>query len=377
MVRRTAGFTLVELLLAATIMLLIMAGLFGVASASQRAFRTQPTELDMQQRLRTAAEVLIADLSQAGSGPVNGLFGAPLGHTVPSVLPYRVGSRGDPVGVDRSDAITVIAALPGAAAVPLRDPFASGSTSWARLDWVPACPAGDPACGVKAGSAVILVDGHGHADLFSVADVSSDRLQLAPRGAVSRAVFPAGSWVVPVGIDVYALRTGGAEEGRQLVHGDGEQPEMPQIDHVAWLSFEYFGEPQPPRMRVAPRAGEPVTTYGPAPPPFGVDDDQDAWQAGENCTFTAASGAIVPRLPLLGSGRPALVPLSSANLTDGPWCRDGSTANRYDADVLRIRRIRVCLRVEAASSSPRASGSLVPEQQVVFDVVPRTLATGR
>jgi hypothetical protein len=34
-------------------------------------------------------------------------------------------------------------------------------------------------------------------------------------------------------------------------------------------------------------------------------------------------------------------------LTDGPWCADSTSAGRFDADLLRVRRIRLDLAVEA------------------------------
>jgi len=98
----------------------------------------------------------------------------------------------------------------------------------------------------------------------------------------------------------------------------------------------------------------------------------------------------------MGDGS-ALVPLSAASLTDGPWCPDAANSNRYDADLLRIRKIRVAIRVQTGNRALRGSGSLatgpdalftnggtarslsntVPDQAIRFDVSPRNLNLGR
>ena len=79
-----------------------------------------------------------------------------------------------------------------------------------------------------------------------------------------------------------------------------------------------------------------------------------SWPPGENCTFAVVEGVHAPRLTVLGSGSPALVELTHAILTDGPWCPDSLATNRFDADLLRVRRIRVSLRVQSALASLRA-----------------------
>jgi hypothetical protein len=98
----------------------------------------------------------------------------------------------------------------------------------------------------------------------------------------------------------------------------------------------------------------------------------------------------------LGNGL-SLVPLTAANLTDGPWCPDPGNSNRYDADLLRIRKVRVTLRVQTGNRALRGSGSLaeggdalfknagtgvslartVPDRAIRFDVSPRNLNLGR
>ena len=61
---------------------------------------------------------------------------------------------------------------------------------------------------------------------------------------------------------------------------------------------------------------------------------------------------------VLGAGT-APVPLRPAQMIDGPWCPDETSANRWDADLLRIRRVRVTVRVEAALASLRGPAGVL------------------
>ncbi len=109
----------------------------------------------------------------------------------------------------------------------------------------------------------------------------------------------------------------------------------------------------------------PWTTYGPKPPPLGTNYSSDDWGDGENCLFQVVNGQQVPRLPDLSAGdRPgALVPIPYNQLNDGPWCpgatndKGDTLPNRYDADMLRVRKIRVTLRVQVAPDSLRGRES--------------------
>jgi type II secretory pathway pseudopilin PulG len=92
-----------------------------------------------------------------------------------------------------------------------------------------------------------------------------------------------------------------------------------------------------------------------------------------------------------GGGDPSLTRLTPAELTDGPWYPDAAAVDRWDADLLRIRRVAVSLRVEAAAGSLRGPASAlfahggtsrrghswVPDIEVRFDVSPRNLNLGR
>ena len=87
------------------------------------------------------------------------------------------------------------------------------------------------------------------------------------------------------------------------MHYDLFDNDVPLIDDVVGLRFEYLGDASPPVLRapVTDPIG-PWTSYGPKPPALGVDAG-DTWPAGENCTFQvdAASGQHVSRLATLGA----------------------------------------------------------------------------
>jgi hypothetical protein len=131
------------------------------------------------------------------------------------------------------------------------------------------------------------------------------------------------------------------------------------------------------------------TTYGPTPPGLGVPNAP--WLDGENCAFKVnAGGQYESRLETLGTAG-SQVSLSLASFKDGPWCPAAGSADRFDADLLRIRRVRVKLRVQAALASLRGpAGTLfvrggtsssaerfIPDQEIQFDVVPRNMNLGR
>ena len=125
----------------------------------------------------------------------------------------------------------------------------------------------------------------------------------------------------------YFLKTDTTANAFQLMRRDGAL-DLPVVDHVVKLEFEYLGEPP--------------------------------------------------------------MKLDLAVLTDGPWCPNALQPGRYDVDLLRIRRIRVALRVQAASAGLRGpAGRLFarggtatsaarwsPDQEVRFDVTPRNLHPG-
>ena len=195
-----------------------------------------------------------------------------------------------------------------------------------------------------------------------------------------------------VAMRTYYLRTDDATKTYQLRMFDGNATDLPLVDNVIKLEFEYYGEGRAPVLLPNKSLSDPVgpyTTYGPKPPALGVDNANDTWGAGENCVYQVVGGAHAPRLPDLANGV-GQVRLTQAMLTDGPWCPDPNSVMRYDADMLRLRRIRIKLRVQAPIELRGPAGALfhragtnsagqhfVPDQEVSFDITPRNLNLGR
>jgi prepilin-type N-terminal cleavage/methylation domain-containing protein len=382
------GFSLLELLIATALALVLATAVLSVVSVARAVSNAGADTTDLEQRLRAVSEAVSADLATAGSGPATGVLSRPIGAIVPCLLPFVIGPGGDPPGTARADAITVVTSAPRGAAVALAAAFAA-SAGVAELAVSPGCPTGDPSCGIRAGDVVLLVDGGGQADLFDVKSVTGSAVELQARGPVSGRGFQAGAWLVPVTVASYFLKAGTTADGVQLVSGNGGTSQLPFVDHVVGIEIRMFGDPQPPRLD-SPAPPPDRATYGPTPPPPGVDNQRDEWPAGENCTFVMSDGHQQSRLAALDGGT-GLVPLPLGLLTDGPWCPDAAAPNRVDADLLRVREVQVTIRLEASSPAVRGADARlfahpgaarhpwrwVPDRQVTIDVVPRALHVGR
>lgn len=385
-----AGFSLVELLIAVTIMTMITGAVLVMVTVARSLFRTQAEAADLQQRLRVAVDTLQKDLLMAGAGPSIGRAAGPLHASLAPVLPYRTGERNpDPAsGVfHRRDVISLLYVPPTSAQAVVQQVTLAGGLL--AITAAPNCGslAYDRLCGFTPGTPVLVFDDAGQADSGIIASVDGTTVSVEGPGLRGR-VDPGGhAMLVEVTQHTYWLDAGAAVP--RLMHYDGRETDSPVIDHVVDLRFDYFGDPRPPALLPqVDLAGEgPWTTYGPKPPPIGRDDPRDAWAAGENCTFSVADGVHVPRLAALGAGR-APVPLGTAQLTDGPWCPDAGDPVRFDADLLRIRRVRVIVRVQAGAATmrgragpwfrrggtPVSAFAVVPDQEIQLDVSPRNLA---
>jgi len=142
---------------------------------------------------------------------------------------------------------------------------------------------------------------------------------------------------------------------KRLMVYDGVRSDVPLVDQVVGLNFQYYADPSPGAIAV-PFPGESNCAYAGSPP--------------------------VPLLTNLGGAAPK--PLTAALLTDGPVC--GESPHRFDADLLRIRRISVTIRVQAESGEFRGSGRafatagvsrgggrIVSDLETTIDVTPRNM----
>jgi hypothetical protein len=305
------------------------------------------------------------------------------------VQPRKIGflpSYDDPPATFRSDAITLFYVPSTWAQTTLVAAMPVASTELI-VDQPPNCPPKD-LCGFEDGMQILLYDETGSFDPMTITSVmgTAAHLERNRQGPLSKS-YDEGAKVVQVEHRVYYLDTA----TDQLMLYDGYRSSAPVVDNVVALEFEYYGEPDPPALR-RPDIDR-STTYGPAPP--ALDAAQWSWPAGENCTIQVVAGRQQPRLPALGMPGGGLVRLSVADLTDGPWCPAGESPDRFDADLFRVRTIRVSLRIQSGSPEFRSAigrgadalflrpgtshgGYIqVPDLPIRFDVSPRNLNLGR
>jgi prepilin-type N-terminal cleavage/methylation domain-containing protein len=397
------GFSLIEMTVAMAVMLGITAGVFAIVNPSQGMFQTQTEVSDMQQRLRVASDTLYKDLVMAGGGSYQGKMSGSLLYTFAPVVPYRLGEiNDDPPGTFKTDTLTVIYIPPTNAQTTLANNPGNSLTNSVetRVAAQAGCPSGDALCGFSEGMTVLIYDENGHSETFTITqiqDVNQNNIKIQHNGEKLTYPFPMNpsTKIVQANSYTYFLKADATTSTYQLMRYDGgNAADVPVVDNVVGLSFRYFADPQPPQLNGHPLSDKtvPVTTYGPRPPVTGQNNG-DGWPDGENCVFMFAGPQLVPRLPVIGNGT-TLVELTAADLSDGPWCPGsaaGATPSSWDADLLRIRKIQITLRVQSAVAALRGPASAlftyggtskegtkwVPDQQMSFAVSPRNLNLGR
>lgn len=389
------GFTLIEMMVAMFIMVGITGTIFSLVNPARGTYRTAPEVADMQQRLRVGQVFLANDLMMAGAGsPAGGnLMGTLVNYFAP-IQPYRTGQIGsDPAaGVFyRPDAITLMYVPANAPQTSLSAAMPQPSSEL-KVTPQPNCPAGDELCGFKNGMRILIFDETGAYDDMTITAVQTSAQHLQHNKSIEGNTlskrYDVGAQVAQVMQRTFYFN----QATRQLMNYDGDQRDEAVVDDVVDVAFEYLGDPRPP-MIINPVSNPrgPWTSYGPKPPALGVKTT--SWPEGENCAFLvdAGSGGHAGRLPDLTAGGQGLVVMNQAMLTDGPWCPDATFPTRYDADLLRLRRVGVRLRVQVGSSELRGPAGalfryggtspggnrLVPDQEIRFEITPRNLNLGR
>jgi hypothetical protein len=353
---RGAGFSLVEVLVATSISVTVVLLACTMAVQAQYAWRGDSARVDLQQRARVAADILTRALFESGAGPPTGPGKGPLIRFLPPVVPRRTGRRNaDARTVVREDALTTFRVVPEMEHAELLLPAAAG-TSTIEITGAPACDL--PACGFVRGTSVLIFDALGNHDVFTVTDVAGQALTLGHHGTGAHPGYPAGSPVVAVDPSTYSLD----RDARILRRYDGDSTDLPLVDDVVRMDVEYFGDPRPPSW---PR------------PPAGM----------ANCLYESDASYRASLLPILPGAGESQALLTPDVLADGPWC--GTGGNQFDADLLRLRRVRITLRLQASDPAVRGNDRFrfqepgfarqasaeVPDVTVVVDVAPRNLRT--
>jgi Tfp pilus assembly protein PilW len=319
-----SGFTVVELIVALALTLIVAATVAATIEPARASFAAELERGDLQQRLRVGVDTLVRDVMSAGAGSTIGGNTGPLANTIAVVMPFQRGAtRNDPPGTFARDTITTIGVPATAAQTTLAADLPAGASTL-RLMPTLSCDIGVNLCGFTAGMTLLIYDASGAFDLVTARDVHDGALQIDIDAGASNA-YADGAAVVEARVQTYSLRGDRATESSQLVHNDGSNADAPVLDHVADLAFEY---------------------------------------AGDGDTRIAAS-----------------------DLVDGPWLPGATAPLRWDADLRRIRTIRVTLRLEAAIAALRGPAgrlfrnagtaasphALVPDSEVRFEISPRNL----
>lgn len=358
--RRSAdcrGYTMVELMVSTAIMLTVTGAIFSLMNPAQGSAQVQPEVADLQQRVRVGAETLFKELVMAGAGPYQGATTGSLINFFAPILPRRIGrvspDPGTGAGSFKSDVIT-LSYIPNSYSQTILSSSMPNVSAELKVTAQPNCPQGQVLCGFEEGMSVIIFDTAGNFDTFEITQVQADAAHLQHRGQDLTVPYDVGASVTQIVSNTYYLdRT-----TSRLMKYDGIASDLPMVDNVVDLKFEYFGDPVPPAL---PR------------PPAGA----------ANCLYDAA-GNYSPLMLTLTPNDGSLVALTEAMLTDGPYCGGGS--NQFDADLLRIRKIRVTLRLQTANPAFRAGRDInnalrqvsggeryIPDYTVAFEVAPRNL----
>lgn len=315
------GASLAELVVALGLTL-VLSGLALVALVeSAAAFAWQPASGELDARARSLTRAIASDLSGAGAGPAArfeaGIPGSRpadrLTAWMPPVLPRVIGLDGaDADTVASGDRLTVVTIASGA-------PQAAIRRVPPRWRWLPGttCPALVDGCRVDDGLPVLVLAPAIGFRLVEAAAVDADGLDLA---GIDDA--PAGSeaLVAEAGVVSYRFDRARGEILRARAGGRA----MPMLGDVVAFTVEYWGDAAPPTP---------------------------SWPAdGETCLALADGAA---RLPWLAPAGAAAVRLDLAQLGDGPWC--GEAPFRFDADLLRVQRVRVRIRVQADAAASRGA----------------------
>jgi hypothetical protein len=350
-----AGYTLVELLVSTAIMITVTGAIFSLMNPAQGSAQTQPEVADMQQRMRVGNDTLFKELVMSGAGPYQGPVTGALVNFFAPILPRRIGRLNPDQPTTVKDDTITLSYIPNSYSQTTISAAMPNVSAELKVTAQPNCPAsGDQLCGFTDGMDVIIFDSTGSFDLFTITKVQDNAAHLQHRGIDMSKPYDVGASVTQIVSNTYYLNA----NTNQLMRYNGGDQDVPIVDNVVALTFAYFGDPNPPTL--------------PKPP------------AGEaNCLYDATGN--YKNLATLAPDEGSLAPLPAAILKDGPMCGGGT--NAFDADLLRVRKVRVTMRVQAANPALRGSDTtlfkhpgtsrggekFVPDYNISFEVSPRNL----
>ena len=342
--RNGHGYTVIELLVATAVLLAATGGVFRLLDEGVARSGVWNEAADLHQRGRVGVDALSSLIAAAGAGRDT----APLARFFAAVEPRRRTAGGV-----SSAAITVRYAPENAPVTTLTAPLAPGEQI-VRIARHVGCADGTVACGFHPDMTIVFFDRAGNWDTVLIQSIAPDALTVIDRPAPRSITYETGTRVMQLIESSLYFEPADATLRRE----HASTSNLPLLDNVVDVKFEYFGDPVPP---VDPR------------PPAGV----------ANCLYDAG-GARLP-LPTLPADHGELATLGVAALGDGPMCGTGSTV--YDVDLLRIRKIRALLRLQtgvamlrgpdprlfAQPGSARAPSRMLPDVHLWLSFSPRNL----
>jgi hypothetical protein len=349
------GYSLLELLVSTAIMMVVTGSIFGMVNPSHSTAKAQPEVADLHQRMRVGSDTLFKELMMAGAGPYFGARTGSLLNFFAPLVPRRMGLlNGDKRDVVRPDTIT-LSYIPNSYSQTSIEHEMPPTSAEIKVTYPPNCQVPKELCGFEQGMTVIIFDNTGHFDTFTITEVQNPAAHMQHRGEGLNYTYAAGSTITQVVSNTYYRNAA----TNQLIRYDGANTETPIVDNLVDLQFEYFGEPSPP------------TTPDP-----GV-------AGGANCLYDAMHNLLAA--DTLPANEGSLTILKPEQFRDGPWCGGGDT--EFDADLLRVRKVRVTMRMQASDPSVRGANpalflnpgratqsmTMVPDYVVRFDVSPRNL----
>lgn len=335
------GYTIVELLVAAAVMLTVLAGVSGVLHAAILRVPWLEESTDLQQRTRAALELLSADLRSAGAGDPSGSLAGYL----PGVLPRT--AIAPPTAA--SAAVLTVRYVPADGAAGRLGAPLLPADALVVLQPGAVCVTNAVACGFRSGSTALVYDATGQGDRLTVDTIAPGTLGTSFTAA-RLASYPPGAGVAELLEVTYTL-----DPVSRVLQRQAGGVSLPLADNVTALAFEYAGTAGRPR--------EPA-------PPLGT----------ANCLYGDDGTYLHAAVP---SGGPH-VPIPTAELADGPFCGSGPLA--YDVDLLRIRTVRVRLRLDTGADALRGTdpaffarpgqardGRVIHDVEVALDVALRNV----
>ena len=320
--------TLSDVSVALAVILMILGAAVALLTAPRRAVVVQTHVAELHQRVRAGFSRLQRDIGGAAIAPRDPRTSALRRRA--SVIPTRTGRQRanasdaaelfDPGGIT---VVTVGDTWSHTTGSPL-----SQSTPGVALGAGGAC--GDTGAGGGGGSgpcgfgrdAVLLIgDETGRTDLLQVERLDAGRVWF--RSFVDSAGLPSyetGASLAPAVVQSYHVDTSRA----QLRYRRDWGREVPVLDNVVSVRFRYLGVSDGSWSATADPAG------------------------GVRCAVreTLDESNLVVRT----------VELSRAVLSDGPWCGGDSS---FDADLLRLRSVRVELRLDASLAELRGARPVI------------------